>query len=94
MIVYNVTIKIDPQIEKEWLSWLKIEHVPRMMDTGLFVEYKLFHLLEHEENGITYVIQYFAPTIEHYQNIWMSSLRSFVKICLTNGASGSFHFVL
>jgi len=67
MIVYNVTIKIDLQIEAEWLTWLKNEHIPEIMATGLFTDFKLFHLLEREENGITYVVQYFTPTIEHYQ---------------------------
>ena len=67
MIVYNVSIKIDPVVEKEWLTWLKNEHIPGIMATGLFIEYKLFHLLEHEEDGITYVIQYFTPTIAHYK---------------------------
>jgi hypothetical protein len=67
MIVYNVTIKIDPQIEMEWLTWLKNEHVTGIMATGLVIDYKIFHLLEAEEDGITYVVQYFMPSIEHYK---------------------------
>jgi hypothetical protein len=67
MTVYNVTIKIDPQIEKDWLTWLKNDHIPAIMATGLFIEYKLFHLLEHEEDGITYVVQYFTPSIVQYK---------------------------
>jgi uncharacterized protein DUF4286 len=67
MIVYNVTTKVDRQIEKAWLTWLKNEHIPAIMATGLFIEYKLFHLLEQEEDGITYIVQYFAQSIQHYQ---------------------------
>jgi uncharacterized protein DUF4286 len=68
MIVYNVTIKIDPQIEMEWLTWVKNEHIPEIMATSLFIEYKLFHLLEPaEKDGSTYVVQYFTPTFEHYK---------------------------
>jgi hypothetical protein len=67
-IVYNATIKIDPQIEKEWVDWQKKEHIPEVMATGLFIDYKFFHLLEQdEEEGITYVIQYFSASIKHYQ---------------------------
>jgi uncharacterized protein DUF4286 len=66
MIVYNVTTRVDRQIEKAWLTWLKTEHIPAIMATGLFSEYKLFHLLEQEDE-ITYVVQYFAPSMEHYK---------------------------
>jgi len=68
MIVYNITIKIDAKIEDDWLAWLKNEHIPEIMATGLFIEYKLFRLLEQEErDGVTYVVQYFAPSLEHYK---------------------------
>ena len=68
MIVYNVTIKIDPQIEQEWLKWQKEEHIPEVMRTGLFNDHKMFRLLEQDEHeGITYVTQYFALSIDHYK---------------------------
>jgi hypothetical protein len=68
MIVYNTTVKIAPQIEEAWVDWQKNEHIPEVMATGLFGDYKFFHLLEQDEaEGITYVIQYFSPTIEHYK---------------------------
>ena len=67
-IVYNTTIKVDPRIEKEWIDWKKNEHIPEIMATGLFSDYKFFRLLEQDETeGITYVIQYFSPSFEHYQ---------------------------
>ena len=69
MIVYNITIKINPVIESEWLQWQKREHVPDVMSTGLFHEYKFFRLLEPDETGgITYVVQYFASSLENYKN--------------------------
>ena len=68
MFVYNITIKIDPAIEKEWLQWQRDEHIPDIMTTGLFTEYKMFRLLEQDESdGITYVVQYFATTAAHYE---------------------------
>jgi hypothetical protein len=48
--------------------WLKNGHIPETMATGLFVEYKLFHLLEQEEQeGITYVVQYFTTSFAQYK---------------------------
>lgn len=68
MIVYNITMKVDPTIEKEWIEWQRQEHIPEIMATGLFTENKFFHLLEQDDkDGITYVIQYFTTSIENYK---------------------------
>ncbi len=68
MIVYNISMKVTPQIEAEWIDWQKQEHIPDIMATGLFTEYKFFRLLEQDETeGITYVIQYFSASLENYK---------------------------
>ncbi len=68
MICYNITIKIDPQIEQEWIRWQREEHIPEVMASKLFSGYKFFKLLEQEESeGITYVVQYFSSSMENYK---------------------------
>lgn len=68
MIVYNITIKINPSIQKEWMQWQKEEHIPEIMATRLFANYKFYKLLEQDESdGPTYVVQFFADTYEKYQ---------------------------
>jgi len=68
MIVYNTTIKVDPHIEKEWLDWQKNVHIPEIMATGLFSDYKFFRLLHQDDAmGITYVIQYLSSSIDNYK---------------------------
>ncbi|MEX2335897.1 MAG: DUF4286 family protein [Fulvivirga sp.] len=65
MILYNVTIGIDADAEKEWLAWMKEQHIPKVMGTGLFLEHKIFKVLgEEEEQSISYSIQYFAETLD------------------------------
>lgn len=67
MIVYNITIKIEPAIEKEWIQWQKEEHIPEIMATGCFKKYQFYKLLEQdEEDGITYIVQYFADSENQY----------------------------
>lgn len=67
MIIYNVTIKVDADAAKDWVKWMKEEHIPELMHTGLFVDTRLCRLLEQDETeGITYVAQYFCDTMEHY----------------------------
>lgn len=68
MIVYNITIKVLPAIEKDWVQWQLEEHIPDIMATGQFTDYKFYHLLEQDEaDGVTYVVQYFASSSGQYE---------------------------
>lgn len=68
MIVYNVTVKVNWSILEGWLSWELEEEIPAVMATGLFDDYKFFRLLEQdEEEGPTFIVQYFAARLENYQ---------------------------
>jgi hypothetical protein len=67
MIIYNVTVKVDKGVAKEWVAWMKKEHIPDLMKTGLFIDYRLCRILEQDESeGITYTAQYFCDNLEHY----------------------------
>lgn len=68
MIVYNSTVKVEPGIDKEWIDWQKNVHIPEVMATGLFDDYKFFRLLDQDAaEGNTYVIQYISSSIDHYR---------------------------
>ena len=58
MVVYNVTIKVDPSISEEWLSWMKVHHIPQVLQTGVFTKCRISRLDLQELDGITYVVQY------------------------------------
>jgi hypothetical protein len=63
MIIYNVTVKVVHTIAKDWLSWLKEEHIPDIISTGCFSHATILRLLETEDaDGITYAIQYHAES--------------------------------
>ena len=67
MILYNVTIIVEHAICEEWLEWMQKEHMPGVMNTGLFLKCKLFKLLnQNEEDGLTYAAQYFCENIDKY----------------------------
>ncbi len=68
MIYYNVTIKVVNEIHDEWLQWMKEVHIPDVMATGYFVEYRMSRLLIDEDDGVTYSIQYGSKSIEDYNN--------------------------
>ena len=58
-ILYSVTVKIDLDVEKDWLNWMKNTHIPDVMDTNMFLSYRMYRVLgQDESDGITYSIQY------------------------------------
>jgi hypothetical protein len=59
MIIYHVTVKIDPSVHEEWLQWMIAEHIPQVMATGFFLESRISRMLyTEEEDGMTYGFQY------------------------------------
>ena len=59
MIVYNVTVKIDLAVAEDWLAWMKSEHIPEVLATGMFVSYRMLRIMNAEDtDGISYAIQY------------------------------------
>lgn len=68
MIIYNVTINIDGDVHEDWLQWMKGTHIPEVMGTGMFVEYRFARVLsEHADEGFTYSIQYLLNDIGDYE---------------------------
>ncbi|SRR5258706_1367438 len=67
VIIYNISIKIGSTKEEEWVHWQKAEHIPDLIATGRFYDYRFYRLLEgHETDGHTYIVQYFATSIDQY----------------------------
>ena len=65
MIVRNITYKVDPSIEGLWIVWQKEEHILNTMSSGLCSKFSFYRLLDQEdEDGVTYIIQYFFETID------------------------------
>lgn len=65
MIIYNVTINVEEHIHKDWLYWMRNEHIPDMLATGKFTKALMSRVqVEEEMGGITYSVQYTAPDRE------------------------------
>jgi hypothetical protein len=70
MYIYNVTIKITPAIELEWIDWMKNEHMDEVIATGAFDRYSFYKLIDpisEDDDGITYIAQYFTDSKERYE---------------------------
>jgi hypothetical protein len=67
MIIYNVTLKVEKQVSGEWITWMKTEHMPDLMATGLFTDCRLSRLLEQDEtDGFTFTAQYICNSLAEY----------------------------
>jgi hypothetical protein len=80
MIIYNVTINIDGEVHTDWLEWMKAEHIPAVMATGLFIENRFARVLSEEAaEGFTYSVQYLLNGIgdyETYRTTYASALQA------------------
>jgi hypothetical protein len=78
MILYNVTVSIDPIIVDEWLDWMRKEHIPAVMATDCFVESRISRVHGEEEGGVTFAITYLAPNnekMEEYKSYFAPQLQ-------------------
>jgi hypothetical protein len=68
MIVYNVTCSMEKQLAPEWLDWMKQVHIPEVMATGCFQDYKIMKLITTvpDDPGINFAIQYRANSLGDY----------------------------
>ena len=67
MIIYNVTLNIEDDIHQEWLEWMRKVHIPEVLSTGLFNGYRLCRLLDVEDAGTTYSVQYSCNSLDDYK---------------------------
>ena len=78
MIIYNVTISVDKPIAAEWLEWMKTNHIPDVIATGLFLEYRILKVVTGENSDITFAVQYTLEShakLEEYQTRFAPTLQ-------------------
>lgn len=61
MILYNVTVSIDPAVSEDWLDWMRKQHIPDVMATGCFIESRISRVHGEEDGGMTFAITYLSP---------------------------------
>lgn len=79
MFIYNVTVNIDAAAQDEWLRWMREKHIPDVMQTGCFTESRIVKVLNVDDEGQTYSIQYTfseMKDIERYQAEFAKKLQA------------------
>ncbi len=71
MVLYNVTIVLEPAIKDDWIKWMKEVHIREVMATGCFKEYKMSQVIDDRNpDQTTFAIQYLCEsheTLDYYQ---------------------------
>jgi hypothetical protein len=67
MIIYSVTIAIEPSVDSEWIEWMKTVHIPDVLRTGCFSECRIHKAIGAEADDAVYVMQYSARSLAEYQ---------------------------
>jgi antibiotic biosynthesis monooxygenase (ABM) superfamily enzyme len=78
--IYNVTVVVNPEVEERWLKWMREEHIPNVMETGLFSSFLFTQVFpEQEQDHPSYSIQYRAADLESiklYMQMYADELRA------------------
>jgi len=84
MLLYNVTVTIDLEVHQDWLRWMQEIHIPDVMNTGLFLSYRLCRLMTHEHTDAEmYTIQYAVQdmsSLQQYQQEFATALQEAHKV--------------
>ena len=68
MLLLNETIGIDKDVETEWIQWIKENHVPAVLRTGMFVDFRMYRVLHDQDDGsVSYSLQYFSNNLDNVQ---------------------------
>ena len=51
MVICNTTISIDKAIIGEWTDWMNKTYIPLLMDTGKFIDVRLFKVINNQDQG-------------------------------------------
>ena len=78
MILYNVTVAIDPSVEMEWVNWMRTVHIPDVMATGCFIESRFSQVQTEGDEGKSFAITYLCPDkelLDKYRNTFAPKLQ-------------------
>ncbi len=68
MIVYNVTTKVDSEIQVDWLEWMQNVYIPEVMKTGCFAGFDILQLrYPRDDEGKTFAVQYYCTDMEQLE---------------------------
>tara|TARA_B100001758_G_C17822163_1_gene309889 strand:+ start:180 stop:488 length:309 start_codon:yes stop_codon:yes gene_type:complete len=64
MIIYNVTVSVEESVTSDWLEWMEKEHIPEVMDCGIFIKAQINRVLTDADSNNTFAVAYTCLTMK------------------------------
>ncbi|MEY3689537.1 MAG: hypothetical protein RIT37_1099 [Bacteroidota bacterium] len=65
---YEVTMEVDSSIAEEWVEYMRSEHIPEVMTTGVFTSCQFLRIIEPAKEGFdSFRITYEAENLSAIQ---------------------------
>ena len=68
MIIYNVTVSVDKSIVKDWLKWMRNDHVPEIISTKIFNKAQIKRVITQNDSGHTFAVSYRCKSMQDLHN--------------------------
>ena len=62
MILYNITSQVTPEVQENWLEWMKSYYIPKILSTPYFEEVAIYKVSMDQPMDPTFAVQYKANT--------------------------------
>ena len=67
MVLYNVTVSVSEESANDWVKYMMEEHIPDVLATGHFRDFRLCHVQGEAQGGVTFAVQYMARSVEAFE---------------------------
>jgi len=74
MILYNITQVVSDEKAQQYMNWLQTTYLPLLRDSTHFNDVKLFKIIDSPNEGQSFSLQLFTPSIENIASFKTSLL--------------------
>ena len=67
MVLYNVTVSVSEESANDWVKYMMDEHIPDVLATGHFRDFRLCNVQGDAQGGVTFAVQYMARSVEAFK---------------------------
>ena len=93
MHVYNISFQIAPNLQEQWVLWMKSKFIPMIMVTDCFQSHQFYELELTADQAPTYTIQLFAQTSEKLEEFKETCSNALLDEMQKTWGDQCFHFV-
>ncbi len=93
MHVYNISFQIDPNLQEQWLVWMKGKFIPMVNEIGCLQNHQFYELDISDDQSPTYTLQLFAQSSENLAKFTESFAEPLLDELHKTWGDQCFHFV-